>query len=232
MRRTLSTLGLAGVLLAAAAMAVPTIAAAEPSTGADRTRANDRPIVIGHRGASGYRPEHTLEAYRLAIRMGADYIEPDLVVHLRRRPGRPARERDLRHHRRVDAPGVRGPQGDQDHRRCRRDRLVHRGLHTGRAEDAAGQGTAAAGPRGATPRSTAASRCPTLQEVIDLARTEGRSTGPHHRHLPGDQAPDLLHVDRPAVGGAAAAGAAAEQAGPAGTRRSSSSRSRRPTCAS
>jgi glycerophosphoryl diester phosphodiesterase len=37
------------------------------------------PIVIAHRGASGYRPEHTLEAYRLAIRMGADYIEPDLV---------------------------------------------------------------------------------------------------------------------------------------------------------
>jgi glycerophosphoryl diester phosphodiesterase len=37
------------------------------------------PIVIGHRGASGYRPEHTLASYRLAIDMGADYIEPDLV---------------------------------------------------------------------------------------------------------------------------------------------------------
>jgi glycerophosphoryl diester phosphodiesterase len=36
-------------------------------------------IVIGHRGASGYRPEHTLEAYRLAIALGADYVEPDLV---------------------------------------------------------------------------------------------------------------------------------------------------------
>jgi glycerophosphoryl diester phosphodiesterase len=36
--------------------------------------------VIGHRGASGYRPEHTLGAYRLAIAMGADYVEPDLVV--------------------------------------------------------------------------------------------------------------------------------------------------------
>lgn len=36
-------------------------------------------ILIGHRGASGYRPEHTLESYRLAIEMGADYIEPDLV---------------------------------------------------------------------------------------------------------------------------------------------------------
>jgi len=37
------------------------------------------PLIIAHRGASGYRPEHTLEGYRLAIRMGADFIEPDLV---------------------------------------------------------------------------------------------------------------------------------------------------------
>jgi glycerophosphoryl diester phosphodiesterase len=35
--------------------------------------------VIAHRGASGHRPEHTLEAYALAIAMGADYIEPDIV---------------------------------------------------------------------------------------------------------------------------------------------------------
>jgi glycerophosphoryl diester phosphodiesterase len=39
-----------------------------------------RPIVIGHRGASGYRPEHTLASYQLAIDLGADYIEPDLVA--------------------------------------------------------------------------------------------------------------------------------------------------------
>ncbi|MGZ8376099.1 MAG: glycerophosphodiester phosphodiesterase [Gemmatirosa sp.] len=39
-----------------------------------------RPIVIGHRGASGYRPEHTLEAYRVAIQQGANFIEPDLVL--------------------------------------------------------------------------------------------------------------------------------------------------------
>jgi glycerophosphoryl diester phosphodiesterase len=38
-----------------------------------------RPLVIGHRGASGYRPEHTLASYALAARMGADFIEPDLV---------------------------------------------------------------------------------------------------------------------------------------------------------
>lgn len=38
------------------------------------------PLVIGHRGASGYRPEHTLAAYELAIEQGADFIEPDLVI--------------------------------------------------------------------------------------------------------------------------------------------------------
>ena len=38
------------------------------------------PLVIGHRGASGSRPEHTLASYRLAIELGADFIEPDLVV--------------------------------------------------------------------------------------------------------------------------------------------------------
>lgn len=38
------------------------------------------PLVIAHRGASGYLPEHTLAAYHLAIQQGADYIEPDLVM--------------------------------------------------------------------------------------------------------------------------------------------------------
>jgi glycerophosphoryl diester phosphodiesterase len=38
------------------------------------------PVVIGHRGACGYRPEHTLASYRLAIALGADYVEPDLVA--------------------------------------------------------------------------------------------------------------------------------------------------------
>jgi glycerophosphoryl diester phosphodiesterase len=67
-------MGLAAPVLGA------TAASATPSTlsgGHDRRR---RPLVIGHRGASGYRPEHTLESYELAARMGADFIEPDLVL--------------------------------------------------------------------------------------------------------------------------------------------------------
>lgn len=46
----------------------------------DRIEQPTRPLVIGHRGAPGYLPEHTLEGYALAIEMGADFIEPDLVV--------------------------------------------------------------------------------------------------------------------------------------------------------
>ena len=37
------------------------------------------PLVIGHRGAPGHLPDHTLEGYRLAVEQGADFIEPDLV---------------------------------------------------------------------------------------------------------------------------------------------------------
>jgi glycerophosphoryl diester phosphodiesterase len=67
-----------GIALATAALlcALPT-----PSQAHDRNaRESSRPLVIGHRGAGGYLPEHTLESYALAIELGADYIEPDLVA--------------------------------------------------------------------------------------------------------------------------------------------------------
>lgn len=55
-----------------------TALAQPPRPDDDRNRRD--PIVIGHRGASGYRPEHTLASYELAARLGADFLEPDLVV--------------------------------------------------------------------------------------------------------------------------------------------------------
>ena len=45
-----------------------------------QTLSGEPPLVIAHRGASGVLPEHTLPAYARAIEMGADYIEPDLVI--------------------------------------------------------------------------------------------------------------------------------------------------------
>lgn len=54
------------------------IASNRPAIAADADRT--APIVIGHRGASGYRPEHTLAAYTLAIEQGVDFIEMDVVA--------------------------------------------------------------------------------------------------------------------------------------------------------
>ncbi|MEN3974962.1 glycerophosphodiester phosphodiesterase family protein [Emcibacter sp. SYSU 3D8] len=45
-----------------------------------KTLTGRKPIVIAHRGASGYAPEHTAAAYALALDMGADAVEPDLVM--------------------------------------------------------------------------------------------------------------------------------------------------------
>ncbi|GAB3216307.1 glycerophosphodiester phosphodiesterase [Kineococcus gypseus] len=84
----------AAATLAAATFLTPLTAATatassdhRPGTGRGWAWGQDRdhrwqpvePLVVGHRGASGYRPEHTLASYQLAARQGADVIEPDLV---------------------------------------------------------------------------------------------------------------------------------------------------------
>jgi len=57
------------------------VSQAGAENGHEHDGAHERqPIVIGHRGASGYVPEHTLVSYFIAIQMGADYVEPDLVM--------------------------------------------------------------------------------------------------------------------------------------------------------
>ena len=79
---TLPCLKLARISGAVALIATAFTAFAQASPAMTEPNQRDRQglIVIAHRGASGYRPEHTLEAYRLAIRQGADFIEPDLVA--------------------------------------------------------------------------------------------------------------------------------------------------------
>jgi len=89
MTRTLPVLATTTAVLLAWTVATGSSAGAAP---ADRPASNPgsaqyvrkaptaHPLVIAHRGASGYRPEHTAAAYELAVAMGADYIEPDLVM--------------------------------------------------------------------------------------------------------------------------------------------------------
>lgn len=176
MRRTLFAMVLAGALLATSA-AVPAATSAARPDGADQPdQVDSRPIVIAHRGASGYRPEHTLEAYRLAIRMGADYIEPDLVA---------TRDGVLvaRHENEISGTTDVAARPEFAARKAMKsiDGVAVTGwftedftlaeLKTLRAKERLPQ---------VRPANTAFDgryEVPTLQEVIDLARTEGRTRG-------------------------------------------------------
>jgi glycerophosphoryl diester phosphodiesterase len=72
---------LVAVLAVLAVIGLATLAFADSSRGQNsRHDRPEKPLVIGHRGAAGYLPDHTLEGYALAIELGADYIEPDLVA--------------------------------------------------------------------------------------------------------------------------------------------------------
>lgn len=62
-----------------ATLAVPATSALAAQPVRPPTLKGQAPLVIAHRGASGYMPDHTLEGYARAAAMGADYIEPDLV---------------------------------------------------------------------------------------------------------------------------------------------------------
>ena len=79
LRATVAAVAVAAPLTLAAPAAVPASAAPRPPAVQPGTALAEDLLVVGHRGASGYRPEHTLAAYELAARMGADYIEPDVV---------------------------------------------------------------------------------------------------------------------------------------------------------
>ena len=67
-------------VLTAAAVAAALTGAVRADNDDARPHRDPRPLVIGHRGASGYLPEHTLASYALAVELGADYVEPDLVM--------------------------------------------------------------------------------------------------------------------------------------------------------
>ena len=69
----------AAAVLAATAMCLLALASLAGAAQARGHHDDDVPLVTGHRGAPGYLPDHTLEGYKLAIRFGVDYIEPDLV---------------------------------------------------------------------------------------------------------------------------------------------------------
>ena len=138
-------------------------------------------MLVGHRGASGYRPEHTLAAYELAIEQGADYIEPDLVstrdgVLVARHENEIGGTTDVADHpefadRRttkvIDGRPVTGWFTED---------FTYKELRTLRAEERLPQ---------VRPDNTAydgEERIPTLDEVIKLARREGVGIYPETKH--------------------------------------------------
>lgn len=84
MLQTRKLVAVAASALTLAGVTVPPLVSSPPPASAPAVEQvehhDERFLVIGHRGASGYRPEHTLASYELAARLGADYIEPDLVT--------------------------------------------------------------------------------------------------------------------------------------------------------
>lgn len=71
-----------GALLVLACNNDDTVVIGEPSSSKYPTLSGKDPLIVAHRGASGYLPEHTIASYTKAIELGADFIEPDLVMTL------------------------------------------------------------------------------------------------------------------------------------------------------
>jgi glycerophosphoryl diester phosphodiesterase len=158
------------ILVACAAVAA---LISDPALGAEKTLDGKPPLVTGHRGAPGYLPEHTIEGYKLAIEMGADFIEPDLVI-----------TKDgvliVRHE-----PFLSGTTNVADHPEFA-DRKVKRNLDGIEVEDWFASDFTLAEIKTLRAKQAMADRdqshngqytIPTFQEVIDLAKAESAARG-------------------------------------------------------
>ena len=172
-------LGLVAAPPVAASPTASPVAAAPVGTkeGEERHRSiSGHPLVIGHRGASGYRPEHTLEAYRLAIRLGADYIEPDLVstkdgVLVARHENEISTTTDVAEHPEFAARKTTKTIDNVPLTGWFTEDFTYRELRTLRAKERIPE------IRPQNTRYDGRFKIPTFQEVLDLAKRESRSTG-------------------------------------------------------
>ena len=202
-------------------LAAPAVAATKDHDGRDRSE----PLVIGHRGASAYRPEHTLGSYRLAIDMGADYIEPDLVS---------TKDGQLVARHENEISGTTDVAAHPEFAARRTTKTI--------------DGTAITGwftedfTLAELKTLRAKERLPQLRPAntaFDGHVPDPDPAGGHRprqaragRHLPRDQAPDLLRLDRPLARGAARRDRCRPTASTAAAPTCSSSPSRSPTCRS
>ncbi|KQP22845.1 glycerophosphodiester phosphodiesterase family protein [Pseudorhodoferax sp. Leaf267] len=152
-----------GLAFALATTLPASIAYAAPQT----TLHGQAPIVIAHRGASGYLPEHTLAGYELAVKMGVDYIEPDL--HLTR-DGQLVAIHDATLTRTTNVADVFAQRNGGY-------RVADFTLAELKTLEMKFVGTAKPSYPGFTPTSADAFRIPTFQEVITLAQRLSLETG-------------------------------------------------------
>lgn len=145
-----------GVMMAAAtgAIAAPTL------TG-------EAPIVIAHRGASGYLPEHTPGGYELAVRLGADYIEPDLQLT---KDGQLVAMHDTTLNRTTNVESLFAARNGG----YRVSDFTLAEIKTLTVEPT---GTGKTSYPGFTPSAAEPYRVPTFQEVIDIAKQQSALTG-------------------------------------------------------
>ena len=131
-----------------------------PSPGSSAQPAKPKQ-AIAHRGASGYAPEHTAAAYKLAMEQKADFVEPDLAVSEGQRAVLHARR-----HARADDERRRGLS------RSRVDRTIRRGSRasTGSATTSRWPRSSGSTRASGSSRSSPAQRILTFQEMIDLVK--------------------------------------------------------------
>ena len=158
------------------------------------------PLVIGHRGATGYLPEHTLASYELAIQPGADFIEPDLVstkdgVLIARH------EVDITGHDRRRRPSGVRRRGAQP--RPSTASPAPAGLRTTSRWPKSARCAPSSGCPSGRSSSTASTRFRRCRSDPTLAQHGAERTRTHHRRLSGDETPDV-----PPVSGTAARRAA------------------------
>ena len=192
------------LLLIAGIFAGPSAAHRDRPQGASHHPGAHRVLIIGHRGAAGYRPEHTLGVLpSWPSGMGADYIEPDLVstkdgVLVARHENEIGGTTDVADHpefadrkttKTIDGVAVTGWFTED---------FTLAELKTLRAKERLPD---------VRPRNTPYDgrfEIPTLRRRSSTCAPSCRASCTADRHLPRDQAPDLLRLDRPLAGGAAA----------------------------
>ncbi len=142
----------------------------------------DAPIVISHRGSTGYLPEHTIAGYELAVKMGTDYIEPDLQMT---KDGYLVAMHDTTLSRTTNVETVLG---------TRNGSYAVSGYTLAEIKQLTVDPTAPAKSTypGFTPSDNYANKVPTFQEVIDTAKAMsakyGREIGIYPEAKQGDQA--------------------------------------------